>query len=128
MAKYLWRPEFLIGQPHIDDQHRQLFELLDQLYITVCGAQDSEMVEQVLTELIGVTRAHFFDEERIMRQAGYDGLEQHALEHQQLIASLEQKMVELRNDGLLANIELLDYVHRWLVGHIGGSDQKLAEL
>tara|TARA_R110001583_G_scaffold72108_1_gene202279 strand:+ start:323 stop:727 length:405 start_codon:yes stop_codon:yes gene_type:complete len=131
MAKYLWREEYATGQPEIDQQHQQLFALLDKLYDAVCaGGDDSEgqsAVEEVVTELVSYTRSHFFLEESLMRESGYFGLEQHQQEHQRLLSMVDEKMAALRRGDKIISIDLLEFMHLWLAQHIMKSDGQLAQ-
>ena len=131
MAKYLWREEYAIGQPEIDQQHQQLFALLDRLYDAVCtGGDDTEgksAVEAVVVELVSYTRSHFFLEESLMRESGYFGLEQHQQEHQRLLSMVDEKMAALRRGDKIISIELLEFMNLWLAQHILKSDSQFAQ-
>ncbi|MEH6825179.1 MAG: bacteriohemerythrin [Motiliproteus sp.] len=134
MAHYLWREEFAIGHPEIDQQHQRLFGLLDQLYTVVCTAEDAEgaddegTVERIVTELVDYTRNHFFYEESLMRELGYLGLEQHRQEHQRLLGAVDEKMAALRRGDKIMRIDLLEFMNDWLSRHILQSDLQLARL
>ena len=132
MAKYLWREKYAIGQPEIDQQHQQLFALLDRLYAAVCaGGDDSSegqsAVEAVVTELVSYTRSHFFFEESLMRESGYFGLEQHQQEHHRLLSMVDEKMAALRRGDKIISIDLLEFMNLWLAQHIIKSDSQLAQ-
>ena len=132
MAKYLWRDEFCVGHSEIDQQHQQLFALLDKLYDAVCvGDRDTEAecaVESVVTELVNYTRSHFYLEESLMREAGHFGLEKHQQEHRQLLSMVDEKMAALRRGDKLISIDLLEFMNLWLTQHILKSDAQLAQV
>ena len=96
MAKYLWRDEFCTGHADIDGQHQQLFCLLDELYDAVCAGDGANVVEAVVTELVTYTRTHFYQEESLMREFNYPGIDEHLREHQWLLQRVDDKMAALR--------------------------------
>ncbi|WP_207061097.1 bacteriohemerythrin [Motiliproteus sp. SC1-56] len=126
VAKYLWRDEYAIGNEEIDSQHRRLFELLDELYQAVCQGNASQSVMPVLEELVAYTREHFYAEESLMREVNYPGLAQHQQEHEALLAAVQRKIAALERGDKVLSIELLEFVHQWLSGHILNSDRAVA--
>ena len=126
MAKYLWRDEFLIGHEQIDQQHRQLFGLLDQLYDAVCSGQGESVVESIVDELSAYTREHFVTEEALMRELCVPALALHQRDHQRLLDAVQQKLATLRQGGKVVSIELLEFMNQWLGQHILKSDLQLA--
>ncbi|MDZ4160835.1 MAG: hemerythrin family protein [Burkholderiales bacterium] len=80
-----WKEDYALGHPGIDAQHKELFELINQLAV----AQTPEQVKPVLMRLYKHTREHFELEEGLMRQAGYPGLAAHAGYHIALLTRLK---------------------------------------
>lgn len=126
MAKYLWREEFCTGHTAIDQQHEQLFNLLDKLYDAVCAGEGANMVESVVTELVAYTRTHFYQEESLMRECHYPCIEEHQREHQWLLQMVDDKMAALRRGDKVMSIELLEFMNDWLCKHILKSDSQFA--
>ncbi len=127
MAKYLWREEFCTGHAEIDQQHQQLFALLDKLYEAVCAGQGASFVEEVVSELVTYTRSHFYLEESLMRERNDPGLMGHQREHQWLLERVDDKMAALRRGDRVMSIELLEFMNQWLGQHIMKSDIQLAQ-
>ncbi|HSC80004.1 MAG TPA: bacteriohemerythrin [Chitinolyticbacter sp.] len=113
--------ELLTGIQEIDEQHRTLFETLDKLQGVVKGGDNWSVVYFALNELSHFARTHFVVEEALMRLHGYPALEQHIAEHRAFAAHLAQlEELAVRQDVSLA---IVDFVEKWLVDHIGVSDQ-----
>lgn len=125
MAKYLWRDEFCTGREDIDEQHQQLFSLLDKLYDAVCAGEGASVVESVVIELVAYTRTHFYQEESLMREYNYPCIEEHQREHQWLLQKVDDKMAALRRGDKVMSIELLEFMNEWLGNHIIKSDTQL---
>ncbi|WP_153109299.1 diguanylate cyclase domain-containing protein [Propionivibrio limicola] len=81
-----WKHGFNCGQLLIDQQHRELFRLSNALLdATLTRAEHPEAFDHAFDALLGHVIKHFADEEEILRDAHYDGLEHHVREHQKLV-------------------------------------------
>lgn len=82
-----WKSSYESGHPLIDQQHRELFRLGNQL-ITASLNQDTHREDflQLADDLIEHVARHFSDEEAILAEIGYDDLEQHHRAHNGLLA------------------------------------------
>ena len=69
---------------------------------------------------------HFRDEEKLMRDAGYSGLEEHIKEHQRFIAQIGDYK-EAVCGSYVPFHDMLDFLKKWFVKHITVSDQKYME-
>ena len=79
-----WKSSYALGHPGIDAQHKELFDLINQM----AAAQTPEQMKPPLMKLYKHTREHFELEEGLMRQAGYPGLDAHAGYHHGLLTRL----------------------------------------
>jgi hemerythrin len=114
-----------VGIDEIDDDHRKLVNLFNILNHSVTEGAAEDYVEAVLEELINCTAWHFSHEERLMLKYGYEGLDEHKTEHQDLISSareLQQKYLQM---GKLEEKEDLEYLEHWLTEHILTADMRL---
>lgn len=82
-----WSDSYLLGDPTIDKEHKQLFELTEKLYN--CN-DNSDEVSSVLKELIKYTRFHFAHEEQYMRSIDFNLL--WGGEHKQLHRDIVEKL------------------------------------
>ena len=113
----------------IDQEHRRLFEILGELNEL---NQDEFMYDKfdaildVVEELKDYTVKHFEDEERYMKEIGYEGLPQQQKVHQAFIDKIEVINLEELDDNQQEYInELIDFLASWLVNHIMKMDQKI---
>jgi hemerythrin-like metal-binding protein len=75
-------PSLETGIPAVDDQHRALFDLADQILGGPEKGSTPEDVRQTITRLIEYARHHFEEEETAMEAAGYKCPEAHTQDHQ----------------------------------------------
>lgn len=123
---FVWSPEYNTGIQAIDGQHRVLVNTLNRLAVAISKNEGEKVITGIFDALMNYTQTHFSLEERLMRQAKYDGLETHIEEHQKLIYQLEQLFSKHFNEEKPVYSELLDFMKIWLKGHTLGMDMKFS--
>ena len=123
-----WTRSLEIGVPVIDAQHRNLLRLLNELGgVVQSDAQgDFHVVDDVFNELELYIRDHFRDEEELMQRIGYEFNEQHRKEHRELSEQVTQYR-SLFSGGKIGPREMHEWLLRWLLTHIAGSDTLIAD-
>jgi len=120
-----WREEYESGNDIIDAQHRQLFELANQLIDVFGRPLDSgSNALDIMDDLIAHAQRHFQDEEAIMRELGFAELEEHVQAH----SGLRQRALELRagvTEGTTTFGAVVEFLARDLVArHLFTADRK----
>ena len=59
MEVITWKPEYDIGIQEIDEQHRRLVALINNLYNALVRKGSTEEIGQVIDEVIDYTKVHF---------------------------------------------------------------------
>lgn len=86
VVRLVWQEAYESGEPTIDGQHRELFDLGNLLFEASFKAQSSpEVFSAALEKLLAHTARHFTDEEAILAAHGYRELEQHRHAHAELL-------------------------------------------
>eukprot|EP01012_Entosiphon_sulcatum_P059321 TRINITY_DN836_c0_g1_i3.p1 TRINITY_DN836_c0_g1~~TRINITY_DN836_c0_g1_i3.p1 ORF type:complete len:703 (-),score=104.12 TRINITY_DN836_c0_g1_i3:60-2168(-) len=119
-----WTEEYAVHIPLIDDQHRTLFDMIEQLRLAALRSDDRGEVGSVLKGLITYCVEHFDSEELVMQDIGYPVYKSHAAVHQQFT----DRCIEWVNayaEGQLEVEYVVDYLTHWLVNHILHSDKKI---
>jgi len=87
-----WRKDYELGIGAIDHEHRELIELINEMHAALGGDASPEAAVNFLGELYTQVSGHFALEERMMRDAGYDEVEAHREEHEELLDSIRELM------------------------------------
>ena len=122
-----WNDSYAIGVPHIDAQHKQLFEIIAELHQAMMNRQSKQILGQTLGKLVDYTIKHFGAEEALLRSKGYASLGQHKLIHDQFTARIRKFQDDHAAGALMVNLELMDLLQKWLVQHIQGNDVSYAK-
>ena len=126
MSAIAWSESYSVGVAAIDDQHRQLFEILNKLDEAIEKSRGQRVLTQVLREMVGYTQEHFAFEEKLMAEAGYPGLQAHQAKHRRIIQKVERFDYELNIEGRRISREVRDFLQQWLVSHIAEEDMAYA--
>ncbi len=118
-----WDDTLSVGIEEIDEQHKVLIGLLNELHAGVIAGNSATLCREVLDRLGEYTRIHFTTEESLLRILHYPQYERHKQEHERLLGELERLQGEL-DAGELISLELLDFLRGWLAGHIREVDSK----
>ncbi|MBI5086040.1 MAG: bacteriohemerythrin [Acidobacteria bacterium] len=119
-----WKDDYSVGVAEIDQQHRQLLDLINKLHDAMKAGGSPTALARVLEELIGYTRRHFTFEEFLMKQCGYPGLEPHRVQHRQLVEKIESFQAEVACGKATLSLRLMSFLKDWLALHILESDKQ----
>ena len=122
MARFVWKLEYETGIPIIDEQHRRLFETLDQVQSAVASERPKVEIWGLIQALMLNSLEHFRTEEALMAHHGYPDLEAHRHEHEMLmerLAELDRRFEEGQDAMALL---VTTFMGGWLRHHISEGD------
>ncbi len=117
-----WSNDFSVGIQEIDEQHKVLIGILNELSEAIDQIRGTEIRTQIIDRLIEYTRIHFTVEESLMRILGYPKYEEHKHEHELLISQINEFLTKINNENM-STYELLFFLRSWLINHILKSDK-----
>ncbi len=122
MPKHLeWKPEYSVGVPVLDRQHRGLIRIINKL---TDEAEGDGMIDWVFDQLEAYTREHFATEERLLEQYDYADLKEHRKQHRKFEEWLRAVRLTWRSgaprDQIVATVN--EFLRDWLIRHILSSD------
>ena len=123
-----WDDSLRVGIDVIDEHHRYLFDLSNDLFEVISSKRGARDVARVLKSLDQYVQVHFRAEERMMEHYGFGALERQQHQHGQFEERLREFFDELHNNPLTARFDMLVYLRNWLVRHIVHEDSQLREL
>jgi hemerythrin-like metal-binding protein len=124
----VWKADYALGHPLIDDEHHKLVELADLLYVAVASGHGEEVIAAAFDMLRLYVRDHFAHEEELYRQHRLLRLASHREQHQALKAELEELRLDL-SMGFLDDgpARLKAWVEGRLVAHMISEDRKAVD-
>ena len=122
---FAWSDDFSVHVQEIDEQHKVLVGLLNELHVAIIEHHGKTTSRRVLDRLAEYTRTHFLLEESLMRLTHYPGFEIHKQQHEELICQVQALQRKLDNENVAITFELLHFLKNWLIQHINESDKRL---
>lgn len=119
-----WNDTYSVGVARIDDEHRKLIRLMNDLYAAIVNHTEGAVLAKVLDGLVVYTRFHFSNEEALLKRYAYPGLAQHRAEHDKLVAQVDQLQSGLRDGKQALSMDTMTFLQGWLIRHILGTDKK----
>ena len=121
-----WDRKYETGQPLIDAEHRLLVMLFRKLDVAIKTHQSDSTVSRIILEVRKFVEFHFVSEENLMRETDYPETDSHRTIHSELLLSLTSMTAKLASHREYPE-DLLYFLNDWLIEHIAGHDQQVAQ-
>jgi hemerythrin len=122
-----WHNQYLIGQNAIDEQHKELFQLINDFHSHWQERRELKEIAMVLNRLIQYCEHHFLTEESIMEKEGFPKLDQHRKDHESLAQTIFLLNEEFAAKREMASADVQKFCKHWLVDHIVNSDYEFRD-
>lgn len=128
----VWTPSLQIGIPVLDDQHRFLVKLINEVNSSMAENRSKLDIERVLYHLFYYADHHFEAEELYAEEYGFntempDAASRNSAEHQFFIEKTDAIKLQFLNDQHAPKEELICFLKDWLINHIRNTDRILGE-
>ncbi|MBU1042364.1 MAG: bacteriohemerythrin [Proteobacteria bacterium] len=122
-----WNKSLEIGHTTIDEQHKGLVKLLNDLHSAMSLGVSSADYTPIRMRLYEYTVFHFSEEEALMGRTGYKLRAEHEREHFEFVEKLNElaQKASARNEDI--GTEIFNWLADWLLRHISQTDRKLVE-
>lgn len=127
MVMFFWDDNLSVGNAVIDDDHRHLIGLLNNLYKEMSVGKGPAALGLMLNDLVEYTRGHFKREEEVMQRMDYPEFLEHKEEHDKLARQVLEMQKEFVSGEKKLSVVLLKFLFNWLFQHIMQVDKKLAQ-
>lgn len=122
----VWDSKFEVGHERIDAEHRIFLSLIRDLSRDDEARASKARIERTLIEIHKYADFHFTSEENIMADVGYTNIDSHRQIHGMLLAQLENRIDEFRNDAVRPSA-IVSFAFEWFALHTTQEDKRLAE-
>jgi len=126
MTFWPWSKELEVGIGEIDEQHKWLVDLTNQLHDALNEGADQAKTSDILESLMDYTMNHFIVEEDLFQRLGYPETDAHKAEHNKFTGQI-MGLIERHENGDSAGEETLEVLKEWLTHHILKVDKAYVE-
>ncbi|MDF2542934.1 MAG: Hemerythrin [Herbinix sp.] len=124
----MWNDSFSVSNDEIDNQHKQLIEIIEELAIVIHNKDYSYAnIIEIIGRLEDYIKVHFEYEENLMLKYSYPNIEHHTKEHNELRYKMQNMSVFDYNKPDIFYSETLTYLFDWLTKHIMQVDKQLGK-
>ncbi len=124
MALLNWKNDYSVNIREIDEQHKQLINMINELHDAMLAKKGKEALLSVLTKLANYCATHFAVEEKLMSGNGYPEYADHKEVHNKMTAKVKALMADVQAGKTTISIEVMNFLKNWLDKHIMGTDKK----
>lgn len=117
--KISWDAKYKTGVDIIDNQHKVLFDLANDLTQAADRSINHQVLKTLFSVIINYAFSHFATEEELLKD--HPALIEHSREHYELIKQLHKFSLEFQNNRTRANHPGA-FLYHWLIDHIEHSD------
>lgn len=124
MSLITWTDKLSVGVKEIDDQHKKLVAIINELHDAMAVGHGKDIIGKVLDEMVRYTVYHFSTEERLMKIHGYSDHVGHEKEHSDLVNTAAELQTAVHAGTTSLSLTTMHFLKDWLNHHILGSDMK----
>jgi hemerythrin-like metal-binding protein len=125
-SHFEWKEEYTVNVKIIDEQHKKLISIIDELYQSILQKMDKNILAELFKQLNDYSKYHFGTEEKYFQEFNYPDAFAHIAVHEKFkkdIVEMEDKM----NTDHFNPFELLVYLENWWINHILDVDKRYSQ-
>jgi hemerythrin len=121
-----WSNTFSCGIKLIDEQHKELVALVNEMFRHASGnaEQEHEYFSKVIHEAVRYIKVHFATEERLMRATNYPGFAEHKKEHDSFVLEVLDNIRDYETGRHYTLFSFTKFLKDWVLSHIGVMDRQ----
>ena len=127
MGIFDWKEEYSVKIKEIDNQHKILVEMVNEMHDAMTQGKGKEVLGPILEELIQYTKTHFANEERLMEKYDYPDFAPHRNKHKKMTAKVLSLQEDYQQGKFQLSFEVSKFLQDWLTKHILGTDMKYSD-
>jgi hemerythrin len=123
-----WDNRYAVGIQLIDDQHRQLLKLVNNICLG-CMKDDEgakNYFRLTIHGLVNYIKYHFVTEEQLLEQIEYPDSAAHKRQHDEFIRDIVERAESFERGRTISPKGYIRYIRDWMVTHITLIDKKYA--
>jgi len=121
-----WSPAFSVGIKLIDDQHKGLLNLVNDMYMHLTGNKNEERTyfTKVIQQMALYIKNDLGTEEKLMIMAGFSGYMEHKRVHDAFAFTVEETIRNFEAGKRFVLLEFTRFLREWVFTHIAIMDKQ----
>jgi hemerythrin len=125
----VWSDRLSCGIKIIDDQHKVLVNLVNEMFnhATGNGLQEKDYFNRAIQEIVKYVKIHFATEEKIMTATKFAGFVEHKKEHEKFVLAVVENIKDYEAGKRLTLSAFTKFLKDWILSHIAMMDKQYFE-
>ena len=121
-----WSSTFSVGVKIIDEQHKALVDLLNDMFNHVTGNEEEERIYfgNIIRTAIQYVKVHFSTEEKIMKHTNFPGFDLHLKAHEEFVLIVVENVKNFESGKKISLIDFTKFLKEWVLTHIAIMDKQ----
>jgi hemerythrin len=121
-----WSNTFSCGIKHIDDQHKELVDLVNDMFHHSTGndKEEREYFNKVIQKAVNYIKIHFATEEKIMAAIKYPGFAEHKKAHDVFVLKVVENIRNYETERHHTLYSFTKFLKDWVLSHIAVMDKQ----
>ena len=124
---FQWDDKYSVGIQSIDNQHKEIFKLLNNLLDAMKQGHGSEVTTEILWKLERYAIVHFQKEEFFFQRFNFQESNDHIREHNDFTKKVVSLKADLKSGKITLSFELLNFLKAWIDHHILVVDKQYSD-
>ena len=122
----IWSNTFACGIKLIDDQHKHLIDLVNEMFNHVTGNEEQEQqyFNKIIQEAVKYIKIHFSTEEKIMLATKFSGCQEHKRAHDNFILTVVNIVSDSTSGKRFSLYSFTKFLKDWILSHIAVMDKQ----
>ena len=121
-----WSDTYSVGIKLIDDQHKGLIDITNDLFNHITGNAEEERVyfDEIIQQALDYVKNHFVTEEICMLATNFPGYSEHKQTHDEFTFNVIKSMNEFKTGKVFVLEKFANFLKEWILTHIAVMDKQ----
>jgi hemerythrin len=122
-----WSDRYSIGIPLIDEQHKKLLAMTNDLYLACNYSTESGKIqfERTIHDAAAYVKYHFSTEEKMMVLTDYPYMEEHKKQRMDFVRKVLDNVKAFEEGRPLVPKQFVRFLKDWILSHVAFTDSKM---
>ena len=121
-----WSSTFSVGVKVIDEQHKGLLDLVNDMFnhVSERDSDEREYFKDVIQQAIQYIKVHFSTEEKIMLHTNFPGYTEHKKAHDTFVLVVVENIKNFESGKRFVLLDFTKFLKEWILTHIAFMDKQ----
>ena len=121
-----WSSTFSVGVKIIDDQHKGLLDLVNDMFnhVSENHVDEREYFKDVIQQAVQYVKVHFSTEEKIMIRTNFPGYAEHKKAHDSFVLVVVENIKNFEAGKRFVLLDFTKFLKEWILTHIAFMDKQ----